>query len=280
MISQLPMKSTLLTVVSFIVFLIVNSLNSEIAHKSTIIGLIAPFEGRYQDVGYNALYATQLAIEEANLSDQIQLLPLDIGTNISDMSQRLNAINNNQGIIAVVIIDYENQTIPELDFNAEVPIIAMGEWAITTNSPPFLIYRNPTIQDRLSDSSLQSVIAGSISDSFTGGEVITIDEFKIFIENIENVTIVSSTQLPSNEFRESYLELNQFAPEPTLVATLTYDVINIILDAVSSAKNLSRSALSSTLHQLVTDDGYFNNVSILEYQYVDGELMIVDHVIE
>jgi len=107
-----------------------------------------------------------------------------------------------------------------------------------------------------------------------------IDEFKIFIENIENVTIVSSTQLPSNEFRESYLELNQFAPEPTLVATLTYDVINIILDAVSSAKNLSRSALSSTLHQLVTDDGYFNNVSILEYQYVDGELMIVDHVIE
>src|SRR5437773_8430394 len=32
------------------------------------IGLVAPFEGRYRDVGYEVIYAVRLAVREANAS--------------------------------------------------------------------------------------------------------------------------------------------------------------------------------------------------------------------
>ncbi|MCS7070642.1 MAG: hypothetical protein NZM00_03995, partial [Anaerolinea sp.] len=44
------------------------------------IALIAPFEGRYREVGYNALYAARLALADAESG--VQLLPLDDGGSV------------------------------------------------------------------------------------------------------------------------------------------------------------------------------------------------------
>src|SRR6187401_305291 len=46
------------------------------------IGLVAPFEGRYRDVGYEVIYAVRLAVREANAAGgiagySVELLTLD-----------------------------------------------------------------------------------------------------------------------------------------------------------------------------------------------------------
>ena len=50
------------------------------------IALLAPFEGRYRDVGYDALYAARLALSEANLSQIV--LALGVPSRLPRSAQR------------------------------------------------------------------------------------------------------------------------------------------------------------------------------------------------
>jgi ABC-type branched-subunit amino acid transport system substrate-binding protein len=61
------------------------------SYAITRIALLAPFEGRYREVGYNAYYAALLALGESG-STQIELLAVDDGGSPATAAQRAAAL--------------------------------------------------------------------------------------------------------------------------------------------------------------------------------------------
>ena len=63
----------------------------------TRIALLAPFEGRYREVGYDLLYAARLALREGGYTG-IEILPANLG-----LSQRVSLYS--YGLLFIVMID-------------------------------------------------------------------------------------------------------------------------------------------------------------------------------
>src|SRR4051794_35174325 len=70
----------------------------------TRIALLAPFEGRYREIGYNALYAARLALADA-ADPQIELLPIDAGGD--QAAERARALSLDPQVKTVILLGYE-----------------------------------------------------------------------------------------------------------------------------------------------------------------------------
>jgi ABC-type branched-subunit amino acid transport system substrate-binding protein len=71
------------------------------------IGLVAPFEGRHRDVGYDALYSARLAVREINKAGgingtRVALVALDDGGNPEFAAATARSLVIDPGVVAVV----------------------------------------------------------------------------------------------------------------------------------------------------------------------------------
>lgn len=97
------------------------------------IGLVAPFEGQYRYVGYDAIYAARLALREANIAEitkgyQLDLVAHDdMGTIAGALGAARNLVRDPQ--VAVVIGHYRDKTTAaarELYSQAGLPLVVAG----------------------------------------------------------------------------------------------------------------------------------------------------------
>lgn len=78
-----------------------------VAHPVVKIGLVAPFEGRYRDLGYEVIYAVRLAVREANaagglLGHDVELVALDDGGSPEAAAEQARKLSVDAGVLAVV----------------------------------------------------------------------------------------------------------------------------------------------------------------------------------
>lgn len=71
------------------------------------IGLVAPFEGRHRDVGYDAIYSARLAVREINQAGgingyRVALVALDDGGQIDLARQAAASLGVDSAVVAVV----------------------------------------------------------------------------------------------------------------------------------------------------------------------------------
>jgi ABC-type branched-subunit amino acid transport system substrate-binding protein len=71
------------------------------------IGLVAPFEGRYREIGYEVIYAVRLAVREANSSGgaggySIELVSLDDGGNVAAAVEQAHKLTTDPLLIGVI----------------------------------------------------------------------------------------------------------------------------------------------------------------------------------
>jgi ABC-type branched-subunit amino acid transport system substrate-binding protein len=71
------------------------------------IGLVAPFEGRYRDTGYDVLYSARLAVREINAAGgiggtRVALVALDDGGNLEYAQATASSLLIDPGVVAVV----------------------------------------------------------------------------------------------------------------------------------------------------------------------------------
>lgn len=89
------------------------------------VGLVAPFEGRHRDVGYDVLYSARLAIREINAvggieGTRIALVALDDGGNSENAEAAANSLLIDPNVVAVV-----GHWLPETN-KAAAPIYTVG----------------------------------------------------------------------------------------------------------------------------------------------------------
>ncbi len=240
------------------------------------IALFAPFEGRYREVGYSALYAARLALADTGLA-QVDLLPVDDGG--TQAASHAAALAADPQVLAAVVLGYDATAPETLAAFGDIPVLVVGDWGAQPSSDSIFVLSNPEIEAQSSIPPRTSVTdAAALPVTVVGGDVLALEGFAELRDELDGVTVLSSGALPDGDFSERYRDSDPFAPEPGLLATLSYDTTGIAalaaqygqrdtaLDAISA---LEYGGLNGAIH---FENGYWAEAPIHRYHYVDGLL--------
>ena len=239
------------------------------------LALLAPFEGRYREVGYQALYAARLALADAT-PHPIELLPVDDGGTSASAADRARALAGDPLVRGVVLLGRAAADETVLAALDRLPVIIAGCWDAADLRPG---------QFALAAADLPADGAASITDTardaapMMGAEVLSLEQFPLLRADLRGVTIVSSGSLPAPDFAKRYRASAPYAPEPGLIAPLTYDAVAIMVGALSTRPQGPIPALNATDHaglngRIRFEGGYWADAPIHRYHYAaDGALI-------
>lgn len=240
------------------------------------VALLAPFEGRYRDVGYEALYAARLALAEIG-DPHLTLLAVDDGGTLTSAGERAQALaQDSQVLVALVLGDDAAHAETQISFG-DVPVLIVGHWATAPATDSALMLSSSQIAETITlppETSMLSAV--QLGTPLIGDERLALGQFSELRLSLDNVTIVSSSSLPDRTFAERYRGDDPFAPEPGLLATLTYDATHVAAAAIRSTSN-QRSALLRTIQQTTytringeiafDDGGYWQNAPVNRFGF-------------
>jgi ABC-type branched-subunit amino acid transport system substrate-binding protein len=249
------------------------------------IALLAPFEGRYREIGYEMLYAARLALREGGYSG-VELLPLDTGENAESAVQRAQALAANPLVRIVIAAGYEPSSARVQSVLGDVPLLIVGGWDAQPIRSGVFQLSNREIPARITTpAQIEITAAAEMPAPLIGGEVLALRGFaKLRADmSMSDVTVLSSAILPDADFTQRYLESDLFVPSPGLLATLTYDAAHIAAQAaLTSSRTAALTALETTDYQGLNgsirfdSDGYWDTAPIHRYAYDSaGQLVLV-----
>jgi hypothetical protein len=249
------------------------------------IALLAPFEGRNSEIGYDAYYAVRLAIQEHG-NDNIELLAIDDGGSATSAANRAQALASDP-LVKVAITLGNNATQPETQQAfGQLPVIIVGQWQAKPNSKNIYMLASADLANVLTpfDHNLSVTEAADMQTPVVGGELFALTQFPLLSKNTANITIASNAHLPDADFRQRYMSSGQYVPEPGLLATLSYDAAATALEAMKSndpsqtIANSNYNGLNGTIHFA---DGYWADAPIHYYKYdSNGKLTPIDRPVK
>lgn len=109
------------------------------------VGLVAPFEGRHRDTGYDVLYSARLAVREINAAGgvggtRIALVAIDDGGNPENAQAAAESLLIDPGVVAVVghWLPETTETAAPLYIHNELPFLAGGVEPFAATDPALL----------------------------------------------------------------------------------------------------------------------------------------------
>jgi substrate-binding family protein len=242
------------------------------------VALLAPFEGRYREVGYNALYAARLAAQDANNAG-IELLPIDDGGSAESAADRARALASDPQVKAALVLGYAATDSGAQQAFGDVPAVIVGDWGAQPASQTTFILSNPALDSRLTvPTRVEVTDAAALAAPLTGGDVFALVQFPKLRGSTDGITVLSSGSLPDDTFQQRYAQSDQFAPPPGLLATLTYDATRILWQSVSDTRADTSQRIASTNYSGINrtirfENGYWADAPLYEYRYrADGTL--------
>lgn len=242
------------------------------------VALLAPFEGRYAEVGYDLLYAARLGVSD-NGNPNVELLPIDDGGTVAAARQRAAALVEDPLVTVVLVAGYPATDPATLSGFGDLPVIVIGHWGVEAPVDSAFVLASAGITRLLDSPRMDIIDAAQIAPPVTGGEVFALKQFPTLRDNLTEIAIVTSASLPDDDFTTRYQASDLFAPEPGLLATLAYD-------AAAIATRLAPKSRSSVTRDLTNDtfdslngrirfaNGYWSGAPIHVYRYVNGELQL------
>jgi ABC-type branched-subunit amino acid transport system substrate-binding protein len=253
------------------------------------IALLAPFEGRYREVGYNALYAARLALaDEGDVA--IELMAVDDGGTVDSAASRGKALMLDPTVRAVIALGYDSADAATQNALDSVPMLIVGDWSTRPMRQGVYVLASPQIDSRITAPPHVSVTdAANLDGPVVGGDVFGLAQFPMLRAQLDGVTVASSGSLPGADFTARFRNNDPFAPQPGLLALPTYDATRLIAQAMLGGAQ-SRTALidatdaanyvglSGDLHFV---GGYWADAPIHTYRFDEiGELRAVDDVVK
>ncbi len=219
------------------------------------IALLAPFEGQYREIGYEALYAAQMALQETQA--HYVLLPLDDGGTETSARERAQAFTYDPSI-AVVLALGPYATTPQVQAAyGTLPVLLVGYWPSIPQSKNIAALSAdlrdtlPAIPDPYSYA----------EQEFGGAEILSLPQF----DGRKGCVVWSSAQPADEAFTARYKAMNTFAPPPRLIAPLTYNAAKIAIIAIRDHTALRDVALNGISFD---EAGYWREAA--KYQYGCG----------
>jgi len=227
-------------------------------------GLVAPFEGRYRPVGYDAIYAARLAVRERNASGgvggyRVELVAYDDGGDAQAATERAKQLALDPQVVAVIGHFRVDATRAAWDVYARealpliapvIPADALPDSPCSGCSFPAAFRTGPTSHAISESVGLEKVFAGGVTTGtvFASGAPWPSDvpEAQPFIANYRTV---------SN------------GAEPGPYAWATYQAVQILFDAMAREPGgLSRRGTGAQLARRFSAQGILPNVPVYVYR--------------
>lgn len=252
------------------------------------IALLAPFEGRYREIGYDALYAARLALQDS-AQNGVELLPIDDGGSAASAADRARALALDSATQAIIALGYDAAQAVTQGAAGDLPVIVVGDWNVTASPATVFLLTAPQLDaQRTTPPRISVTDAARLPVPLTGGEILALSQFPRLRPALDRVTVVSSAALPNSDFAARYRASDPFAPEPGLLASLVYDAVQ--MSALAAASDADRTAVTAALTSMRYDglnglihfEGqYWADAPVHRYTYSsDRTLMPVDGVVE
>lgn len=222
------------------------------------ITLLAPFEGQYREIGYNALYAIRLALADAGSKDA-QLLAVDDGGTVASAIKRIKALNIDPAVAAIIALG-PAASHPAAQTANDKPLIIIGNWG----------------HDRSDDDSLYAA-SPELAKARATGDLLMLSQTLAIRDDLESLRFESSGSLPAAAFRERYVNSALYAPPPNALATLTYDIARLALAAAISGEALATSSHDGISGNIGFKDGYWVDAPVNRYRFEGGQLVLVSN---
>lgn len=227
------------------------------------IVLFAPFEGRYQEVGYSALYPARLAFADHDPSD-IELIALDDGGTLEITITRAKAIAHDPQIRIVIIQGYLGASSEVLAHLIDKTVIIVGEWGAESASH---VYHLSSRDLREQITAIHQPITSIITPPFVGGETFGLRSFIALQPDFQALTFVSSGGLPSSELIAKILNSAPHATMPNHLSGLTYDAVSMAIEALNQNAHLSTMNYDGLSGQITFSEGYWTEAPIYHYGF-------------
>jgi hypothetical protein len=261
------MVARLLWFAGFMFLLLSSSCTVDETKSVYYLALVAPFEGEQSEIGYQALYAVRMALQEAELAEfnEVVLLAVDDGGNVDHAVERVSVLHADERVLAILAlgdIAYD----PAVQMVAvDVPLISAGYWGVGPLTDTSFVMASLEVARYSQQSQVNNLEAST--RQFRARNAIAAD-----------VTLVASSAMPDAEFRAGYLDMGQFVPQPGLIAVHSYSTARHLLTLIDGHQD--RSSLIAAL-QCDFLDGYLIESRVYEYRFNEtGVLIPVDRVIE
>lgn len=238
------------------------------------IALLAPFEGRYREIGYNALYAARLAVADKG-DVNIELLAVDDGGTAASAANRARALALDPLVKVVIALGYGAADAETQQAYGDLPVLIVGNWTDEPETSNVFILSSSEIPQQVGTPA-DVIEAARLPSPVIGGDLLALEQFRKLRGSLDGVTVLSSGGLPDAAFRERYLASAPFAPEPNLLATLSYDAAAIALqaatspDALGTLRDIHYAGLSG---EITFQDSWWANAPVHRYRYQDGRLV-------
>lgn len=198
----------------------------------TRLALLAPFEGRYREVGYQALYAARLAAAETGRTD-LELLAVDDGGSVQTALDRANALNRDPLIAGVLVLGIHATAPPVLD-TLPPDTLVVGDW----RTPPREI----------------SELA-ALDEPFTCGDLCLLPAYPALADDPTLATIRVSSPPVDPAFRERYIASDLYVPEPLPFALQTYQAAQLLIARATGQTDAPPTAADANYTYRYTTDG-------------------------
>ena len=218
------------------------------------IALLAPFEGQFREIGYNAYYALQLAIADAAISDA-QLLAVDDGGTVESAIARVEALNLDPAVATVIALG-PAATHDAVQMVNDKPMILVGNWG----------------HDRADADSFYAASAAHTRDR-RADDLLMLEQVRALRDDLGAIRLRSSGSLADAEFSARYTASAESAPQPNLLASLTYDVARFALAALDSGADLSQTTHRGLNGLIQFEAGYWKDAPLKSYRYENDRMV-------
>lgn len=241
------------------------------------IALIVPFEGRFREVGYDALYPLKLALADAD-SELILMSVDDGGTPESAVVQARRAAADPTVLVAVVV--GPNAAHPDvLAALGDLPTVVIGLWGAQPSESVFVL-ASEKLPGLWTTDTLNLNAAIDTTAPATGGELFALKQYPRLRPDADGITAALSAAPADDAFAERLVASALFVPAPGALATIAYDAGGLIHTVISptATRQTVRDALANVEYDglngriAFTADGWWEDAPMFDYTYADGVL--------
>ncbi len=220
------------------------------------IALLAPFEGQYRRIGYNALYAVRLAMDDA-ASHDVQLLAVDDGGALESAIKRMQALNLDPDVEAILALGAAASH-PDVQGINDRPLIIIGSWGHgRADEHTFYAAHQSIVQEQLD------------SDLLMLGPAADLDG------DLNEIIFVSSGRRADEVFYQRYRQSDLHVPAPNLLATITYDVSRLVIGAMASGTEIAQAQHEGINGIIRFEAGYWRDAPLNSFRYNGGRLVML-----
>ena len=200
--------------------------------------LLAPFEGQYREIGYNALYAMRMAFADAK-PERAQFLAVDDGGRVESAIARVEALNLDPAVAAIIALG-PHATSPAAQQANNRPMILVGSWGQGRDDPDSLY-----------------AASAKLAAQRGSGDLLMLEQARELREDLADLKFFSSGSIADEDFRQRFRNSNQAGPAPNLLATLTYDIARLAFAALEADVKIADAAYRGINGEIRFEDGYW-----------------------